>query len=244
MAGSPAEFLTTSRPSVPITDRHSPEVSAPNDDTPRAGPSLDGISRPPRFRSQAFSTSQRFTSALEFAAIFHAAAVRVTSFRAFPSQRSRTSLEAASSPAVIHQGPRRSFLRLITNGFPDAHGCPRLPGSPADYGLPFHEAETPLPGHPEHWTLNRPFTQLHPLRSFFPPASPFTPTRVAPSSRPILSWLSALLECVPPNLGTSVPPRPESLSTQSRPTARPKANRRPTPRDPEDPHGRNRTFTP
>jgi hypothetical protein len=42
-----------------------------------------------------------------------------------------------------------------------------------------------------------PFRQLHPLRSFLPPASPFAPTRVAPSQRPILSWTSASLELSP-----------------------------------------------
>jgi hypothetical protein len=42
-----------------------------------------------------------------------------------------------------------------------------------------------------------PFRQLHPFRSLLPPASPFTPTRVAPSQRPILSWTSASLELSP-----------------------------------------------
>jgi len=42
-----------------------------------------------------------------------------------------------------------------------------------------------------------PSCQLHPLRSLDPPASPFAPTRVAPSRRPILSWASASLELSP-----------------------------------------------
>jgi len=79
----------------------------------------------------------------ELAGLFHPAAVRATSFRVFPSQESRTPLEAASSPAVIHQVPRCDSQRLITCGFPDAHGCPRLPGSPTDYGFPFDEVRRP-----------------------------------------------------------------------------------------------------
>jgi hypothetical protein len=51
-----------------------------------------------------------------------------------------------------------------------------------------------------------PLTQLHPLRSLVPPESPFTPPRVAPRRRPLLSWCCALLELVLLDLGTSTRP--------------------------------------
>jgi len=52
------------------------------------------------------------------------------------------------------------------------------------------------------------FRQLHPLRSFNPPASPFAPTRVAPHQRSILSWVYAFLKPSPSTPWILDPPRP------------------------------------
>jgi len=179
---------------------------------------MDDPPRSPGFRSQGFSPSQRFASRLELTGLFHPAAARATSFRAFPSQGSRTPLEAASSPTVPHQDPGRDSQRLITRGFPDSHARARSPGSPTDYGLPFHMARKPhFPFALGAERRGRPLTQLSPSRSLVPPESPFTPARVAPRRRPLLSWSSALLEPVPLNLGVSTRP---SLTAGARPSPR------------------------
>lgn len=47
------------------------------------------------------------------------------------------------SPAVIHEVRGRGLRRLVTGGFPDAHARAWWPGSPADYGLPFHATRGP-----------------------------------------------------------------------------------------------------
>jgi hypothetical protein len=70
----------------------------------------------------------------------------IASFRVFPSQRSRTPLEAASFLVVIHP-------RLVTNcSRPYRLRFPRrprpktqLPGSPEDYGLPFGRPKPTFP---------------------------------------------------------------------------------------------------
>jgi hypothetical protein len=96
-------------------------------------------------------------------------------FRAFPSQRSCTPLEATCSPAVIHRraGPL-AYAALLPPVSPTPALSTQLPGSPDGYGLPFHE---PKPASRLPWTthVSCPFRQLHPLRSFPPPVSPFAP---------------------------------------------------------------------
>jgi hypothetical protein len=106
----------------------------------------------------------------------------------------------------------RSHSDLVTARFTDAHARAQLPGSPDDYELPFRAllGSPPQPRRPASThRLTRfpvtlgpcretaPFRQLHPLRSLDPPASPFAPTQVAPSLRPILSWVFAPLELSP-----------------------------------------------
>jgi hypothetical protein len=63
--------------------------------------------------------------------------------------------------------------RLITAGFTDARAEARLPGSPTDYELPFHEPKPASwsPWVPSHGTVQ--FRQLHLLRSVPPSSSPF-----------------------------------------------------------------------
>ena len=159
----------------------------------------NGVSRPPRFRSQAFSTSQRFPSKLELRG-FVSRRNRPWGFpfRGFPSQESRTPLEAAGSRAVIHRHakthPSEPYHRRFHRR---PHPKARLPGSPDDYEVPFHaprRASRSLRARASGIVL---FRRLHPLRSVVPPASPFAPDRVAPNRRPILSWASASLERSP-----------------------------------------------
>jgi len=183
----------------------------------------------PRFRSQGFSPSQRFASRLEVTGLFHPAAVRATSFRAFPSQGSRAPLEAASSPAVLHRGPGRDSQRLVARGFPDSHAHAQSPGSPTNYGLPFRALRRPrfpFTLGAEH--RGRPLTQLRPPRSLLPPGSPFTTTRVAPRARPLLSWRSALLELPPPEPRRLCPLEPHDPSAFPPPKGRVRGLQGPT----------------
>jgi len=130
-------------------------------------------------------------------------------FEVFPSQESRSSLEATGSLAVIHP------LRLTNPSRPYHRRFPRLPrpkaqlpDSPDDYEIPFGEL-APTTRYP--WTPNgrtARLHKLHPLRSFIPPASPFTSRRVAPSRRPVLPWCSSPSE-TSTNLGPSTPPDPK-----------------------------------
>jgi len=93
----------------------------------------------------------------------------IASFRAFPSQRSRAPLEAASCLAVVHRRATARHPQPYRLRFPRR---PRreaqLPGSPEDYELPFHE---PKPASRSPWATNDGATtprQPHPLRSLIP----------------------------------------------------------------------------
>jgi hypothetical protein len=93
-----------------------------------------------------------------FAALLHAAAVPgIPPFRVFPSQESRTPLGATCSPAVIH---RRAEARRPGSCHRQFRRLPRcqtqLPGSPGDYGFPFHTPEGALPGPPGPRTTEPP----------------------------------------------------------------------------------------
>jgi len=115
-------------------------------------------------------------------------------FRVFPSQKSRTPFEAASSPALSHQRarPRRSSPCCRP-----AHRRPRLHAIAwllKRLWLPFRRARK----HASRSTWGScggtdPFRQLHALRSFHPPASPFALGWVASHQRSILSWAYAPL---------------------------------------------------
>jgi hypothetical protein len=73
-------------------------------------------------------------------------------FRAFPSQRSWSPLEATSSLVVVHPRAERTAPSLIATGFPDAHTLRRAClVSPAAMGSPFHE---PKPASRSPWTQN------------------------------------------------------------------------------------------
>jgi hypothetical protein len=146
----------------------------PSTMTPGLAPYETDCPTPPRFRSQAFSTSQRFPGTPELRGLVscHNRSWDPP-FRAFPSQRSRTSLEAAGSLAVIHRRAVARWTSPFAGRFPDVHARARLPGSPIDYGLPFRVPR--LAFRLSRAWLNglAPFRQLHLLRSFVPPVRPY-----------------------------------------------------------------------
>jgi hypothetical protein len=122
----------------------------------------------------------------------------IASFRVFPSQRSRASLEAAGFLVVIHRRATCAPLAVFHLRFPRRpRRKAQWPGSPEGYELPFHE---PRLASRSLWTSNDGAAmprQLHPLRSVDPPASPFATTRANPSRRSILSWISSPSESLP-----------------------------------------------
>jgi hypothetical protein len=134
------KLLTTSRPSD-LSVGPTPWGFFPFDDTARASPVWSELPTSPRFRSQVFPTSQRFPGRLEFRGLVSSRCRPWGSpFRVFPSEESRAPLEAAfpCSLVVIHRRAGRRLPGLVTAGFADSHAFTQLPGSPDDYGLPFH----------------------------------------------------------------------------------------------------------
>jgi hypothetical protein len=140
----PDPLQSTSSPPDRPTSRpvSTPSSSAALQRYPRASPIWsEPFQAPLRFRSQAFSTSQRFPSKLEFHGLIPCRNRSWASpFRVFPSQESRTPLGATCSLAVIHRRAGVSYPRPCHRQFP-RRPCltTQLPGSPDDYGSPFSE---------------------------------------------------------------------------------------------------------
>jgi hypothetical protein len=172
-------------------------------------PRMGGMPPPPRFRSQAFSTSQRFPSTSKLRGLVSCRSRSWDSpFRVFPSQESCTPLEATSSLVVIHRRAGRRLLDLSPPVSPTPTPSRGCLASPASYGLPFH---APRPASRLPWiqvtelARSASFTHFEALlllrvRSCRP-ESPQTPT-------PILSWVSASLELSPPTPRNLDPPGP------------------------------------
>lgn len=148
-------------------------------------------------------------------------------FRVFPSQESRTPLEAASSPAVIHPRASGYASDLVTARFRDSHALQRsrlLPRTAMSSLSTRPKPCFPITLDPSRRT--RSFRQLHPLRSLIPPASPTPPTRGFPrlGGRSSLGFLASL-ECFPqePRLlrpataCTATRPRPTEVSHERDP---------------------------
>jgi hypothetical protein len=146
-------------------------------------------------------------------------------FEVFPSQGSRTSLEAASSPAVIHPPQLTSPSRPYHRRFPRRPRlAAQLPDSPDDYALPF---DAPRRASRLRWT---PSDRIARLRSFTR-FEALLPLRVR-SRRSELPRSSGRY-----SLGVRPLQRPPRTSDpRPRPTRRPSAQRHPeaSPRDPED----------
>lgn len=150
--------------------------------------------------------------------MFHPAAAHGVLPSENSPRRNRAPLSRSLAPLRLSTSVPDAVLRALPVGFPDSHARAQSPGSPADYGLPFHPARRPRfpftlgTGH-----RGRPLTQLSPPRSLVPPGSPFTSTEVAPRDRPLLSWLSALLELLPLEPRRLCPPEPRGPNTSPPP---------------------------
>jgi hypothetical protein len=155
--------------------------------------------------------------------LFRAAAVPgLSSSRAFPSQGSRTSLEATCSLAVIHGHPGRA-ARSLSLPLSPTPTPKRSCLDPRDrYGFPFRMPSRldTIPVSLDPGRRSRPLRPLHPLRSLDPPVSPFATTRVSPGRRPILSWIFSPLEPSPSTPRVLTPPDHENQVHASRRTTR------------------------
>jgi hypothetical protein len=156
-----------------------------------------------RFHSQAYPPCDGpplsgFLAGPSFAALFHAATVRGILPSECSPHRNRAPLSGPPAPLRLSTNVlERSFPDLIAAGFPDSHAFDAVAWLPRRLWAPFSRAETRFPVTLGPSRRTTPFRQLHPLRSLDPPASPFAPTRVAPSRRPILSWVCASLKISP-----------------------------------------------
>jgi len=174
----------------------SPELSRALQRHPRASP-VERRSSPSRAGS-ALRFSQPlsgFLASSSSTALFRAATVpgHALSFRAFPSLKSWSSLEATSSLAVIHRSCRSDRAPPDHPWFPRRPGLSaQLPGSPTDHGLPFHVVSPPrFPVLLGCSRLTVPDGQLHPLRSVPPSTNPFASSQANPRRRSLLSWTSS-----------------------------------------------------
>jgi hypothetical protein len=206
------ESLTTSWPPSPVPAGPTPMgFLIPSTASLGLAPSGVGCPFPPRFRSQVFSTSQRFASTPELRGLV---SCRSHSwdlpFRAFPSQESRTPLGVACSLAVIHRVLGRAARTLSPAVSPtprrrlDESRRAQLPGSPPGYELPFLDHDHPVkegrrsaPGRPGSATTGSARSAASPASKLLvPPANPFTsdvscPTphgRCSPGLQPLQSF--------------------------------------------------------
>jgi hypothetical protein len=182
-----------------------------------------GVQSHPRFRSQAFSTSQRFPSRPKLRGLVSCRNRSWDSpFRVFPSQESRAPLEVAllpcSYPPSCWNSASWSLSPPVSSTSTLARSC-LIPPSTMSSLSSSPRALLPFALGPDDETA--PFRQLHLLRSLDPPASPFAPTRVAPCQRSILSWVSASLEPSPSTPRILGPAQtPGGLNMLSHPRAR------------------------
>jgi hypothetical protein len=155
---------------------------------------------PARFRSQVFSTSQRFPSTPELCGLV---ACRCRpwdpSLQSFPLGEDRLPLSGLPAPLQSSTSVlRRAARRRSPPGFPDSYARAQLPGSPRDYGLPFRGPRS------ASWSSWAPlsgtasFRQLHLLRSFPPLAeSVHGPIGLPRRHRSLLSWALLPLRSFP-----------------------------------------------
>jgi hypothetical protein len=144
------EFLTASSELPDLSTGPTPWVFRPFNDVARTSPERSGSSAPTPGAALRLSLPlSGFQASSSFTALFHAAAVRDSPFRGFPSQKSRAPPRAACSLAVIHRRAEWPPPAPYHRRFPRLPRCwAQLPDSPDDYGIPFHALESTLPGPP------------------------------------------------------------------------------------------------
>lgn len=149
---------------------------------------------PPRLRPRAFSTPRRFSqahvprlyfapqpvlgclsSSFPLAEIAHLFPGRFAPLRFLTRVPNATS-QTLSPPVSLnrHVPSRRSFQHAPAE-------------FPRRLWVPFHPAEAELPVALDPRDRDRSYRELSPLRSFDPPANPFTRSRVTPPPRPLLA---------------------------------------------------------
>jgi len=174
---------------------------------------------PRQFRSQAFSTSQRFPSTHEF----HGISQPQPFLSLLPSERSPRPDRGLSRAHQLPRGhpptcPNAPIPALSPTVSPTSTRERAVAWFPRRLWAPFRRALARLPvtlGHKRRVVRYRP---LHPPRSLAPRTSPFVMTRVTPSHQPLLSWAFAPPETLP-DLGSSDPPEPGGSNTRRRPKA-------------------------
>jgi hypothetical protein len=162
---------------------------------------------PPRFRAQVFSTSQRFPGHPEFHGLVSCRNRSwASSCRAFPSQGSRTPLEAASFLAVIQRRAWTSRRQNRSPGFPDVRAiADAVAWFPRGFGSPFREPKLTSRSPEIHRPRNRPV----------PPPSPASkPSSPCESVHPATSFPAAEAVAL---LGFS-PSEVPSRTSEPRPT--------------------------
>jgi hypothetical protein len=171
---SPPPDRPTSR-----SDPTSLRSPAPSNGILVPAPSGAGRPFPLRFRSQAFSTSQRFPSKLEFHGLV---SCRNRSWVTSPSElsprRDRVPLSRPLAPPQLSTAvPGRTPARPFAARFPDSHARGAVAWFPRRLWVPFPRvARTRFPVALSRTGIDR-FRQLHLPRSFAPPANPFASSR-------------------------------------------------------------------
>jgi hypothetical protein len=218
---------------------------------PRVSPVMRrAVPSPPRFRSQAFSTSQRLVQTRVPRPYFMPQPVPGFLPSESSPRRNRAPLSGPHAPLQLStRVPERTISGLITTGFPDSHAFDAVAWFPRRLWLLFQRASPP-PDPPGPVTAeplrSASFTcfeallllRIRSLRHEFPRDE----GRYSPEFPPLQSNSS--------RLGTSTPHSPKAASGRQRrspPPHHPKAqrpqtrHRRPRPRGPRDPRGRVRT---
>jgi hypothetical protein len=202
----------------------SPRILRPVDDIPRASPVRGRQSCPPRFRSQAFSASQRFPSRPELRGLVSCRNRPKASslLQSFPLAQSRAPLSRPLAPLRLSTAvPSAPATALSPSVSSDAHARMNVVACfPRRLWAPFPRAEArfPVPLDVRWWS--RSLRRLHPLRSFVPlcesvhvgPSCPGTVGRYSPG-------LFAPLKLSPPAPRDLEPASPRGSEHRSRANA-------------------------
>jgi hypothetical protein len=162
-----------------------------------------------------------FVAGPSLVAMFRATTVpRILPSELFPHEDRAPLSRPLCSLAVIHRRAETYWSSPFAAGFTDVHAFTQLPGSPTDYGLPFHEPRSVSRSSRARSSGIASFRRLHLLRSFPPLARPFRSTLGCPSVAGRFSRVSSPSKLDPPRLGSSTRPDLEGPNTRPRPKTR------------------------